>query len=194
MHAIAWHIRKTDPDRRVIYLSAETDIARQMAALLKAGDDFITKPFDLRELRARIDAVTRRERKQQDSAQATSDFGRVKVDFTQRAVLVDEKDIRLTNREFDIFKLLAKTAGRPVGKNKIALELYGGSNDEPGRKIIDVFACKMRAKFVDHGVHRDAIRTIWSEGYLFDPDATRPDYTPKPSNTTRTRKRRGAHH
>src|SRR6476661_2565301 len=106
------------------------------------ADDFLTKPFDRRELIARIQAIVRRSKGHSESTIRT---GKLVVNLDTRVVSVDDQPVHLTGKEYGILELLSLRKGTTLTKEMFLNHLYGGM-DEPELKIIDVFVCKLRKK------------------------------------------------
>ena len=126
------------------------------------ADDYLTKPFDKRELIARIQAIVRRSQGHSESVIQT---GKVKVNLDSRTVEVDGKPLHLTGKEYGIIELLSLRKGSTLTKEMFLNHLYGGM-DEPEVKIIDVFICKLRKKLQDATDGDNYIETVWGRGYV----------------------------
>ena len=130
------------------------------------ADDYITKPFNRRELVARIQAIVRRAKGHSDSEIRT---GKLTMNLTNRSVEVDGRPLHLTGKEYGILELLSLRKGTTLTKEMFLNHLYGGM-DEPELKIIDVFVCKLRKKLVAAIGGESYIETVWGRGYtLVDP-------------------------
>ena len=133
------------------------------------ADDFLTKPFDRRELMARIQAIVRRAKGHSVSVIRT---GKLLVDLDNRSVEVDGEPLHITGKEYGILELLSLRRGVPITKEMFLNHLYGGI-DEPEPKIIDVFICKLRKRLARASGGETYIKTIWGRGYvLLAPAAT----------------------
>jgi two-component system, cell cycle response regulator CtrA len=133
------------------------------------ADDFLTKPFDRRELMARILAIVRRAKGHSGSAIRT---GKLLVNLDNRSVEVDGEPLRITGKEYGILELLSLRKGVPITKEMVLNHLYGGM-DEPEPKIIDVFICKLRKRLAQASGGETYIKTVWGRGYVLrEPAAT----------------------
>ena len=134
------------------------------------ADDFLVKPFNPAEFRARVHAVTRRM-----GGRAASSFklGDLTVFEDGRDPEVDGKRIKLSHREHAIFHYLARHQGRVVSKEAVYEAVYGSMNCEPFDKVIDVYICKLRKKLADATGGKQFIETVYCRGYKLD----------KPENT-----------
>ena len=151
----------------IMILSGLGAIDHKLKALGIGADDFITKPFDRRELIARMHAIVRRSKGHSESAIRT---GRMVVNFDSRTVEVDGKRVNITGKEYGILELLALRKGTTLTKEMFLNHLYGGM-EEPELKIIDVFICKLRKKLAVACNGEDYIETVWGRGYVLrDPD------------------------
>ena len=126
------------------------------------ADDYLTKPFDRRELVARVHAIIRRARGHAESVIRT---GRLAVNLDSRTAEVDQQLLHLTGKEYQILELLSIRKGTTLTKEMFLNHLYGGI-DEPEVKIIDVFICKLRKKLNNATGGTNYIETVWGRGYV----------------------------
>lgn len=153
-------LRKSRNPMPVIILSGEADVGVKVEQLIEGADDYITKPFHLDELKARIHALLRRT---QAAAPTEINIGPVKVDLSTHRVLIGDELVPLTGKEYACFEFLATKRGMTLTKEMFLTHLYEGRK-EPEMKIIDVFICKLRRKLADAGAP-DVIETVWGRGY-----------------------------
>lgn len=159
-------LRSADIATPVIILSGLSESRDKVKCLEIGADDFITKPFERKELVARIQAVVRRSK---GHAESVIKVGRLSINLKTREVEVDEKPIHLTGKEYTILELLCLRRGATLTKDMFLNHLYGGI-DEPELKIIDVFICKLRKKLMEAMDGENYIDTVWGRGYtLRDP-------------------------
>ena len=141
----------------------------KVKGLGSGADDFLVKPFDRRELMARIQAIVRRAKGHAVSAIRT---GKLLVNLDNRSVEVDGETLRIPGKEYGILELLSLRKGVPITKEMFLNHLYGGI-DEPEPKIIDVFICKLRKRLAEASGGETYIKTVWGRGYaLIEPEAT----------------------
>jgi two-component system cell cycle response regulator CtrA len=152
----------------VLVLSGLSECKDKVNCLNVGADDYITKPFDGKELVSRIQAVIRRSR---GHAESIIKVGRMTVNLQNRRVDIDGKPLRLTGKEYSILELLCLRKGATLTKDMFLNHLYGGM-DEPELKIIDVFVCKLRKKLIDALGGECYIETVWGRGYTIKDDAT----------------------
>jgi two-component system cell cycle response regulator CtrA len=151
----------------ILILSGLSELDNKIKGLGIGADDYLTKPFDKRELVARIQAIVRRS---QGHAQSTIATGKLVVNLDSRTVDVDGKPLHLTGKEYGIIELLSLRKGTTLTKEMFLNHLYGGM-DEPEVKIIDVFICKLRKK-IEQMTGENYIETVWGRGYVLrDPEA-----------------------
>jgi two-component system, cell cycle response regulator CtrA len=126
------------------------------------ADDFLTKPFDRRELIARIQAIVRRVRGHADSV---IHLGKLTLNLQQRRIDVDGHRLNMPNNEYRVLELLCLRKGATVTKEMFLNHLYGGI-DEPDSKVIDVYICKLRQKLRLAMGGSSCIETVWGRGYV----------------------------
>ncbi len=152
----------------ILILSGLTELDNKLKGLGYGADDYLTKPFDKRELIARIQAIVRRS---QGHSQSIIKTGKVSVNLDSRTVEVNDKPLHLTSKEYGIIELLSLRKGSTLTKEMFLNHLYGGM-DEPEVKIIDVFICKLRKKIQDAAGGENYIETVWGRGYVLrDPES-----------------------
>jgi two-component system cell cycle response regulator CtrA len=155
----------------VLILSGLNGSDDKIKGLDVGADDYLTKPFDRRELIARIQTIVRRSRGHSESTVKT---GKLTVNLDTRTVEVDGQPLHLTGKEYGILGLLSLRKGTTLTKEVILNDLYGGM-DEPELKIIDVFICKLRKKLNAATGGEDYIKTVWGRGYTLRDPSDEPD-------------------
>src|ERR1700741_4061841 len=155
-------LRSARVNTPILILSGLNELDSKIKGLGFGADDYLTKPFDRRELLARIQAIVRRSKGHWDSLITT---GKLMVNLDTRTVEVEGQPLHLTGKEYGILELLSLRKGTTLTKEMFLNHLYGGM-DEPELKIIDVFICKLRKKLAaaTHGKHH--IETVWGRGYV----------------------------
>ena len=158
----------------ILILSGLGELDHKIKGLGFGADDFLTKPFDRRELIARIQAIVRRSKGHSESTIRT---GKLVVNLDSRLVAVDDHPLHLTAKEYGILELLSLRKGTTLTKEMFLNHLYGGM-DEPELKIIDVFVCKLRKKLSTATGGEHYIETVWGRGYVLrDPIEATPELT-----------------
>jgi two-component system, OmpR family, response regulator len=154
-------LRRRSSSIPVLILTARDALPDRVRGLDLGADDYLTKPFELPELEARVRALIRRG---QTGGSATITHGRLSLDTAGRRVTVDAQPLELSARELGVLEVLMMRSGRVVSKEQLAEKLYSW-NDEVGANAIEVCVHRLRKKIEPAGV---AIRTIRGLGYLLD--------------------------
>jgi two-component system cell cycle response regulator CtrA len=155
-------LRAAQVQTPILILSGLTGLDDKIKGLGVGADDYLTKPFDRRELVARIQAIVRRFKGHADSIIRA---GKLKVNLDARSVEVNNQPLHLTGKEYAILELLSLRKGATLTKEMFLNHLYGGM-DEPEVKIIDVFVCKLRKKLSAATGGDNYIETVWGRGYV----------------------------
>ncbi len=150
----------------ILVLTAKSEDMDKILGLEFGADDYMTKPFNILELKARIKAILRRTRKQEDLGKNVSEFRDLKVDFEARRVFLKGKETSLTAKEFDLLELLSKNAGKVYSREQL-LDLVWGY-DYPGDvRTVDVHVRRLREKIEPNPGDPTYIQTKWGVGYFF---------------------------
>ena len=161
-YAVLRELRAARVKTPTLILSGLTGLDDKIKGLGVGADDYLTKPFDKRELVARIQAIVRRSKGHPDSIIQT---GKLKVNLDAYMLEVNNQPLHLTGKEFGILELLSLRKGTTITKEMFLNHLYGGM-DEPEIKIIDVFVCKLRKKLSAATGGDNYIETVWGRGYV----------------------------
>jgi DNA-binding response OmpR family regulator len=147
----------------IIMLTARTSEAERVAGLELGADDYVTKPFSLRELGARVRAVLRR--RQQGAATAPTLYrgARLVADFDAVAVSVDGGPVRLTRREFELLRFLVENRNRVLSRDRLLERVWGYERFIETRSV-DVHVGRLRSKLGPAGAQ---IETVVGLGYRF---------------------------
>ena len=152
----------------VLMLTARTDEADVLVGLGVGADDYLTKPFRMRELVARIAALLRRvERASELAGRRALELGDLRVDAAARRVWRGGEEARLTPTEFDLLLCLAASPGAVVTRDRLLAEVWGWA-DASGTRTVDSHVKGLRAK-----VGADLIRTVHGVGYALEPGGVR---------------------
>jgi DNA-binding response OmpR family regulator len=153
----------------VLMLTAKTEEADKVAGFAVGADDYLTKPFSLRELAVRVRAILRRvERIQNVQAQ---DDGPIElhgllIDGARRRVEVDDEEISLTPLEFEILLTLAREPGVVLSRDQL-MDRVWGYRDYAGGRVVDSHVARIRRKLGEDGNDPRFIRTVHGVGYAF---------------------------
>jgi len=160
----------------ILMLTARGEDTDRIVGLELGADDYLPKPFNPRELLARLRAVLRRRGGHATVGAATLQFGRLGIDRDARVVRVDGEIRELTSHQFDLLCALAESAGRVLSRDAL-VERVRGEPLEAFDRSIDVHISRIRAAIEDDPRHPRRILTIRGAGYVF---ARRADGDPEP--------------
>jgi DNA-binding response OmpR family regulator len=155
-------------------LTAKDDVVDKVLGLEMGADDYITKPFSLRELEARIKSVLRRVQAASHTEAAGGDEtpitrGKLRIDPSKREVTVGDRLVELTPKEFELLRLFATNPGR-VFPRKYLLEKIWDYSYEGYDRTIDSHINRLRAKIEDNPENPQMVLTVWGIGYKFSDD------------------------
>ncbi|MBM3477820.1 MAG: response regulator transcription factor [Alphaproteobacteria bacterium] len=145
----------------ILILSGLSELDNKLKGLGFGADDYITKPFDKRELVARTNAIVRRAKGHSQSIIKT---GKLTINLDTRTVESNGAPIHLTGKEYGILELLSLRKGTTLTKEMFLNHLYGGIGDR--ERIIGVFVCKLRKKLSAACEGENYIETVWGRGYV----------------------------
>lgn len=149
----------------IIMITAKGDDMDKILGLEYGADDYITKPFNILEVKARIKAIMRRS-ESKDSAPKTLNFGELILNEEYRRVYIGDKEINLTGREFDVLEFLARTPGKTYSREELLKRIWG--SDYPGdERTVDVHIRRLREKLEPNPSEPSYVRTKWGSGYYF---------------------------
>jgi len=148
----------------IIMLTARGELMDKVVGLELGADDYLPKPFEPRELVARIHSVLRRSKKI-DKTRPQS-FDRLEIDFSRHIVKVDGDVADLTTNEFAALALLAGNPGKVFNRDEILQELRGIDCDAFNRSV-DITMSRLRQKLNDDPKNPAFIKTVWGTGYVF---------------------------
>lgn len=160
-------------DLPIIILSSRTDEAGIVRALELGADDYVTKPFGMKELAARI-RVALRHRLQQQGERPVFQAGDLSVDLVKRIVKVAGKEVKLSPKEYDILRILVQHAGKVITHQHLLNQVWGGSTDV---QYLRVYVRQLRQKIEHSPDDPQYITTETGVGYRLreaDPERTTP--------------------
>ena len=153
----------------IIMLTAKGDDMDKILGLEYGADDYITKPFNILEVKARIKAIMRRSGKGSSSGNTDSKavvFGEMKIDCENRRVYISGKEVNLTAKEFDLLELLVFNANKVYSRENLLNIVWG--YDYPGDvRTVDVHIRRLREKIESNPSEPKFIHTKWGVGYFF---------------------------
>jgi DNA-binding response OmpR family regulator len=164
---------RAESDLPVVMLSARGDDVDRIVGLEVGADDYLAKPFNPRELLARIRAVLRRRVPADTTAPSptvveVTDFGPYRLDFEARRLLRGDQEVPLSRAEFELLEVLVRHPNRTLSRDFI-MEALGGHDRDAFDRSIDVRVTRLRRKIEQEPSHPVYIRTVWGVGYQFHP-------------------------
>jgi two-component system phosphate regulon response regulator OmpR len=172
--SICRRLRGDMGDMAIIMLTAKGDDVDRIVGLEMGADDYLPKPFNPRELVARIHAVLRRRATPPPpgapaEAEETVRFGTIVVNLATRELARDDTTITLTTGEFALLRVLVEHARKPLSRDKL-MELARGREYDVFDRSIDVQVSRLRKLIEDDASKPRYIQTVWGFGYVFVPD------------------------
>lgn len=153
----------------IIMLTARGEPMDRVVGLELGADDYLPKPFEPRELVARIQAVMRRLSGPMPVERIT--FGRLAIDTLKRIAYMDGRPVLLTTNEYTVLHLLARHPGQVLDRDRILQELRG-MDSEAFNRSVDITMSRLRHKLGDDPKAPAFIKTVWGAGYVFIAEAT----------------------
>ncbi|QAY64001.1 response regulator transcription factor [Xylanimonas allomyrinae] len=157
-------VRLDSPHTPVIMLTVLDAVEERIDGLEHGADDYLSKPFALRELQLRVDALVRRARGQHVSPSAFT-LGPFRVNPTQRRISVDGDEVALTTREYELLLFLLQNPGRVLSRDDILREVWGWTFGEPS--TVTVHVRRLREKIEPEPRFPRYLLTEWGRGYRF---------------------------
>ena len=157
-------IRKESRSVPIVILSAMADVADKVLLLELGADDYVTKPFSPREMRARVEvAIGRRSR--MEATEATR-FGDISVDFTKMELTRSGQEVMLTPQEFKLLKFFARNELRVISREEILNQVWGYEN-YPSTRTVDNHVLRLRQKLEQDPAEPVHLLTVHGVGYKF---------------------------
>jgi DNA-binding response OmpR family regulator len=154
-------LRRSGSHTRVLMLTARAEEIDKVAGLDTGADDYVTKPFSVAELQARIRAILRRD---QDTPKLFDGF---RIDIASRRAWLGDRELELTLKEFDLLALLVAEAGKVVSRDTIMAEVWD-TNWYGSTKTLDMHVSSLRRKLGDDPEHPRFLTTVRGVGYRFE--------------------------
>ena len=155
-------------DMPIVMLTAKSEDMDKILGLEYGADDYITKPFNILEVKARIKAIMRRtaKRKEEPAGSPVLVKGSMKIDCEGRRVFIGEREINLTAKEFDVLELLAMNPNKVYSRENLLNLIWG--YDYPGdARTVDVHIRRLREKIEQNPSEPKYVHTKWGVGYYF---------------------------
>ena len=154
----------------VIMLTAKGEDMDKILGLDYGADDYITKPFNILVVKARIKAIMRRvsagRREQEEEEERILESGELRMDLDNRRVSVSDREINLTSKEFELLELLATHPGKVYSRTMLLQLVWG--KDYPGDvRTVDVHIRRLREKIEPNASEPKFVQTKWGVGYYF---------------------------
>ena len=150
----------------ILMLTAKSEDMDKILGLEYGADDYMTKPFNILELKARMKAILRRQKYHEEKNNRILEVRSLKIDFDSRRVFAEGREANLTAKEFDLLELLALNAGKVYSREKLLDVVWG--YDYPGDvRTVDVHVRRLREKIEPNPGDPSFILTKWGVGYYF---------------------------
>lgn len=164
--SLCQEMRQTDV--MIMMLSSMTDTSYILEAFDKGADDYITKPFDLQILKARIEALFRRGSSTNISSNHNNSLvlDNLKINFYRREVILNNRSIPLTALEFDLLYFLANNPNRVWDRAELISAIWNKDDYDGDDRKVDIHIGRIRKKIGD--LSGDFIKTVWGRGYMFE--------------------------
>jgi len=158
-------VRKENNKVPIILLTAKGEEIDKVLGLELGADDYVTKPFSLRELLARIKAVLRRGENDSDTDAAEEiNIGKMRIDFKGYNAYVNKKAVQLSHKEFEVLRYLWKKRNSTVSRDDLLSDIWG-YDENPTTRTVDNFIMKLRHKIEEDPNHPEVIITVHGLGY-----------------------------
>ncbi len=175
--SICRRLRQQENEIPIVMLTAKGDEVDRIIGLEMGADDYLPKPFNPRELLARIKAVLRRKTNEAPGAPSQSEqvvkFGRFSLNLATREMLNEEQPMSLTSGEFAVLKSLVTHPREPLSRDKL-MNLARGRDYSALERSIDVQVSRLRRMLEEDPANPRYIQTVWGLGYVFVPDGGTP--------------------
>ncbi|MDD4863689.1 MAG: two-component system response regulator OmpR [Alishewanella agri] len=173
--SICRKLRQQDNEIPIIMLTAKGDEVDRIIGLEMGADDYLPKPFNPRELLARIRAVLRRKTKEAPGApsqeESIIEFGPFRFNLATREMFRGEQQLPLTSGEYAVLKVLVSHPREPLSRDKLMNQARGRDYSAMERSI-DVQVSRLRRMLEDDAANPRYIQTVWGLGYVFVPDGS----------------------
>jgi two-component system, OmpR family, alkaline phosphatase synthesis response regulator PhoP len=159
-------LRQKSINTPILMLTAKGEILDKVLGLKLGADDYLTKPFEVIELMARIEALLRRSPKTLNNSPNSFNFGDVEIDFKRAEVSKNSQTIELSAMEFKLLQFLIENRGAVHSRNQLLDEVWG-YDAMPSTRTVDVHIAWLRQKLEDNPKYPQFIQTVHGLGYKF---------------------------
>lgn len=160
-------VRQARPTQPVIILTAKGDEADRIAGLKSGADDYVVKPFSIKELMARVQAVLRRSPARPNDLQVVP-FAGGQADFQRREIrFPDGQRVELSERESELLRYLVNHRGRAIARDELLANVWRISPQGISTRTIDMHVARLREKLRDNGNPPSILLTVRGKGYMF---------------------------
>jgi len=164
-------IREQNPAIPIMMLTARADEIDRVLGLELGADDYMTKPFSVRELTARVKALLRRSRVlspdvSRESKDTLIEVGSLSIDTIMRKVLLNNEVVELTVKEFELLGLFARNPGRAFSRSELLKKIWGYQFDGC-EHTVNTHINRLRNKIEEDPTHPQYLKTVWGVGYRF---------------------------
>ncbi len=159
-------LRRGGIETPVLMLTARGQLADKVVGLQVGGDDYLTKPFEMMELLARVEALLRRAARHAPVGPGSCRFGSIQADFRRAEVLRDGKPVTLSAREFQLLRYLVEHRGEVISRERLLAEVWGYAASVSTRTV-DVHVTWLRQKLEPNPKFPEHIQTVRGLGYRF---------------------------
>ncbi len=160
-------LRRTGGQIPVLMLTARSEVVDKVVGLKLGADDYLTKPFEIEELLARVEALLRRARTPGSASPDTYQFGPVHVDFRRAEVTREDGTVALSAMEFRLLRCFVEHRGEVLSRDQLLDEVWG-YDASPFSRTVDVHVASLRQKIEPNTSHPQFIITVHRQGYPFD--------------------------
>ena len=167
--SVCRNIREKDKQIPILMVTARAEEIDRVLGLELGADDYMTKPFSVRELTARVKALLRRSQISLDSSEKDESelsIGDLTIDFNKRKVLLDKSEIEVTLKEFDLLALFIKNQGRAYSRSDL-LNLIWGYEFQGYEHTVNTHINRLRNKIEKDAASPQYLKTVWGVGYRF---------------------------
>lgn len=167
-YEVCQHIREFS-DMPIVMLTAKGEDMDKILGFENGADDYITKPFNILEVKARIKAIIRRNKRKATMVPQEPkviESGKMKLDIEAKRLYIDGVEVNLTVKEFDILKLLAENPGKIYSRDQL-LTIIWGSKYPGDARTVDVNVRRLREKIEENPAKPEYVHTKWGMGYYF---------------------------